>query len=182
MTQSLQLWLAEPAPALGVAPHADAISGGDRKPFDTYCDMSHLIDREEWPAGNELVHIAYFVGVLGDEGQGRPDDRVRDAAHRYVGERLGPDPSRVLVGHHGRRGGGVADQYVRANRAPGERYVTTPKGSVKHRLAPGWRAFENLALAGDWTKTPIDAGSVEAAVLSGRMAAAALTGEEVSGV
>ncbi len=52
--------------------------------------------------------------------------------------------------------------------------MLTPAGSTKHRLAPGDSGFENLVLAGDWTRTPVNAGSVEAAVQSGRAAAAAL--------
>ena len=65
-------------------------------------------------------------------------------------------------------------QHVSANVARTDRYVTTPAGSVDARLHPGHSGFENLVLAGDWTRNGIDGGCVEAAVASGEQAAAAL--------
>jgi hypothetical protein len=65
-------------------------------------------------------------------------------------------------------------KYWRANVSAWERYVITPAGSVKYRLAPGESGFRNLVLAGDWTKNGIDGGCVEAAVLSGIQAAQAI--------
>ena len=49
-------------------------------------------------------------------------------------------------------------------------------GSVKDRLWPNESGFENLFLAGDWTRNGIDGGSVEAAVTSGMLAARAIGG------
>ena len=54
--------------------------------------------------------------------------------------------------------------------------MLTPAGSVKHRLPSGQSGFENLALAGDWTRNGIDGGCVEAAVISGIEAAESITG------
>ena len=54
--------------------------------------------------------------------------------------------------------------------------MLTPAGSVKHRLPSGESGFENLALAGDWTRNGIDGGCVEAAVISGIEAAESITG------
>ena len=65
-------------------------------------------------------------------------------------------------------------QYARANVAGWERYVLTPPGSVRHRLAPGDSGFDNLVLAGDWTRNAVNGGSVEGAVSSGVAAADAL--------
>ncbi|MFP6687254.1 MAG: FAD-dependent oxidoreductase, partial [Polyangiaceae bacterium] len=48
-------------------------------------------------------------------------------------------------------------------------------GSSAFRLAADESGFRNLFLAGDWVKTSINAGCVEAAVLSGVAAARALS-------
>ena len=55
--------------------------------------------------------------------------------------------------------------------------MLTPAGSVEHRLPSGDSGFENLALAGDWTRNGIDGGCVEAAVISGIEAAASISGQ-----
>lgn len=73
-------------------------------------------------------------------------------------------------------------QYARCNSAPSERYSTSHAGTPNLRLHPGdlrtarVAPVPNVVLAGDWTYTPVNAGSVEAAVQSGVEAAAALIG------
>jgi uncharacterized protein with NAD-binding domain and iron-sulfur cluster len=173
-TQALQLWLDRDAPELGLAPERNSIAGGLPKPFDTYCDMSHLVTRERWPPGSALRHIAYFCGALGDEPQATVADPVYEHAEALLSERGWDGPGSPLIDGAGQAGGTLDEQWWRANERGGERYVLTPPGSTKHRLAPGESGFANLVLAGDWTRTPINAGSVEAAVRSGRAAAAAL--------
>jgi hypothetical protein len=49
---------------------------------------------------------------------------------------------------------------------------------VEHRLHSGNSGFANLKLAGDWTRTGVDGGCVEAAVISGMDAARAITGDQ----
>jgi uncharacterized protein with NAD-binding domain and iron-sulfur cluster len=63
---------------------------------------------------------------------------------------------------------------VRGNFQPSDRYVLSVPGSVKYRLDPGDTGFENLVVAGDWTRCVINAGCVEAATISGMLAAEAL--------
>ena len=67
-------------------------------------------------------------------------------------------------------------QYLRANIDPTELYVLSPPGAQQYRLAPDQSGFDNLVLAGDWTRTAINAGCVEAAVMSGMAASRALAG------
>ena len=69
-----------------------------------------------------------------------------------------------------------ASQFCRANIDPTERYVPSHTGSTKHRLAPWESGYDNLTLAGDWTYTGLNVGSVECTVMSGRLASHALTG------
>jgi uncharacterized protein with NAD-binding domain and iron-sulfur cluster len=67
-------------------------------------------------------------------------------------------------------------QYFRGNTSLSELYITTFPGTVKYRLSSDPGLFDNLYLAGDWTRNNIEIGSLEGATLSGRMAARALLG------
>lgn len=174
---------------------------GEVEMFDTYCDMDHLLPMESWP-GDPPRHLAYFCRVtrLGeDEGHVEADRRAgREARefleehHRLVGadrpfwgEQFAPqyltDRRPVPAGGWDR----VGAQYFRTNSGASELYSTSHVGTVNRRLhaddlrngaGPGGSRVRNLALAGDWTYTAVNAGSVEAAVISGMEAAAALLG------
>lgn len=83
-------------------------------------------------------------------------------------------------------GGGAADpgdahegrfgtQYWTANVNPSDRYVLALPGSLKHRISPLDCSFDNLTIAGDWTDCGFNEGCVEAAVMSGRLAAHAIS-------
>ncbi len=67
-------------------------------------------------------------------------------------------------------------QYWRANIDPSELYVLSVRGSLFSRLNPGASGFSNLFLAGDWTRNGLNYGCIEAAVMSGRQAARAISG------
>jgi hypothetical protein len=89
---------------------------------------------------------------------------------------VGPDGAlarEMLVGDSADR---LDDQYYRANIAGTELYVLTPAGTVGDRIPSDESGFDNLVLAGDWTKNGIDGGCVESAATSGRLAAQKLTG------
>jgi hypothetical protein len=65
-------------------------------------------------------------------------------------------------------------QYWRANVEPSERYVLSVPGSSRYRIQPDDTGFENLYAVGDWTACHINAGCVEAAVISAMVAANAI--------
>jgi uncharacterized protein with NAD-binding domain and iron-sulfur cluster len=67
-------------------------------------------------------------------------------------------------------------QLCKANIDPSERYVLSLPGTSKFRLRTDQSGFSNLYLAGDWTQCGINAGCMEAAVISGLMAARAISG------
>ena len=67
-------------------------------------------------------------------------------------------------------------QFWRANIDPTERYVTSPPGSTAARLKAWGSGFSNLVLAGDWIYTGLNVGSVEGAVMGGRLASHAVSG------
>jgi uncharacterized protein with NAD-binding domain and iron-sulfur cluster len=71
-------------------------------------------------------------------------------------------------------------QYVRPNINPSERYVLSVPSSLRHRLWPDGSGISNLFLAGDWVRTGLDAGCIEAAVMAGRAAARAITGANMN--
>ncbi len=191
MTQAFQLWLNRPLSELGWPFVDDSIMTTYVEPLDTYAEMSHLIPREAWPAGGEDVqNVAYFCGVLEDrpgDSQETANDRARAGAMAYLRrDAAGIWPKSIDRGGRGfdwnlLAGGGRGpsrfdSQYWLANFQPTERYVLTPAGSVRHRLGADQSGYENLFLAGDWVKTGLDAGCVEAAVMSGMQASRAICG------
>jgi uncharacterized protein with NAD-binding domain and iron-sulfur cluster len=190
-TQAFQVWLDKESQELGWAHEENSVAGCYVEPLDTYCDMSHLIPRESWGEGPPVRGIGYFCGVLDD----RPGESAVDARHRVRANAIefldrdagglwptaapdkGPFDWKVLSGSKGSSPDErFESQYWRANVSPSERYVLTTAGSVNQRLPSNDSGFENLVLAGDWTKNGIDGGCVEAAVTSGMQAARELTG------
>lgn len=67
-------------------------------------------------------------------------------------------------------------QFWRANIDPTERYVTSPPGSTAARLKAWGSGLANLVLAGDWIYTGLNVGSVEGAVMGGKLASHAVSG------
>lgn len=60
---------------------------------------------------------------------------------------------------------------------PYDRYVLTPAGSSKSRLAPNGSGYTNLFLCGDWTDYGYNLGCFEGAIISGLLAANAITSD-----
>ena len=52
-------------------------------------------------------------------------------------------------------------------------------GSTRYRLATDQSGFANLFLTGDWIRTGLNAGCVEAAVMAGMQTARAISGHPV---
>ena len=96
---------------------------------------------------------------VGDQqsGEERPAGRRR-------GRMRAPDRSRF------------DSQFWVANVNPTDRYTQSIPGSSEHRISPLDNTYDNLTLAGDWTDCGLNLGCVEAAVMSGRLAAHALSG------
>ena len=67
-------------------------------------------------------------------------------------------------------------QFWRANIDPTESYVTSPPGSTAARLKAWGTGFSNLVIAGDWIYTGLNVGSVEGAVMGGKLASFAVSG------
>jgi hypothetical protein len=201
-TQAFQLWLRADLAELGWPGPSPSVSGF-AKPFDTWADMPHLIDVEAWR--HPPRSIAYFCGALAlpPGTPGDPDhpaaqrERVRRAAIAFLDHQIQPLWPRAV-----RPGGGFrwelladaaadaasdgaapttagaerfATQFWTANVNPSDRYVQSLPGTAGYRISPLDRTYDNLTIAGDWTACGLNVGCVEAAVLSGRLAAHAIS-------
>lgn len=194
-THAAQFWLNRTAEDLGwnalVARHnpgpqndLKTVITSFTEPLDTWADMSDLLPHEDWPQDGP-VQLAYFCSPCHDIGIDKGDfrDRVRDWADRDL-TRMWPGAAKggrfdlsLLYGsgEHSPEDR-FKSQYFRQNFYGSERYVLSVPGSVQYRLPPDDSGFENLFLAGDWTRCGINAGCVEAATISGLVAARGLTG------
>jgi uncharacterized protein with NAD-binding domain and iron-sulfur cluster len=66
-------------------------------------------------------------------------------------------------------------QYWTANVRPSDAYTQSLPGTARYRLSPLDNTYKNLTIAGDWTQCGLNMGCVEAAVMSGRLAAHAIS-------
>ncbi len=195
MTQAGQVWTTKPLGTLGARFTGDAIVTSFVEPIDTYCDMSHLLLREDW-GDDPPLGVAYFCGAMPDQASQADADAtaaegLRDLLEQHATElwpaaRLkggGFDWSVLRDPNRATGPARLASQYVRANFVPTEHYVLSLAGSIKYRLredalvkpetGPG---IDNLYLAGDWTLNGINGGCVEAATMSGMRASRAICG------
>jgi uncharacterized protein with NAD-binding domain and iron-sulfur cluster len=200
-TQALQLWLKPDLKALGwneSPPNLSAFVD----PFDTWADMSHLVAVENWPVRPESTPrtIAYFCNVLPCPPLEEDDLADGDYPRRWLAQVksnaiefldrdvkvLWPRAADANGFHWHLLANGtdlpdqtderrIETQYFRANVNPTDRYVLALPGSLQHRISPLDRTYDNLTIAGDWTDCGFNVGCVEAAVMSGRLAAHALS-------
>ena len=145
--------------------------------------MTHLLERENVDGAKNL---AYFCGSLDDAGpDGAQLDRVFDDSVRWLTDNLehllpaaGWDR---MLDPSGRTGSErLRAQYWKANVKPWERYTLSVPGSTAHRLRAEDSGFERLYLAGDWTRTGMNVGSIEATTMSGLRAARAISGRSIT--
>jgi uncharacterized protein with NAD-binding domain and iron-sulfur cluster len=200
-TQSMQLWLDKTSEELGwkgasTTELPTAVAAPE--PHDVWADMSHTLRVESWPQGGpRSVH--YLCGPMtydylkhASNDPGAPErawDQVRTTASNWLTAYTGwllpraGDPItkaidwNVLHADPGMIGEDrLYAQWLRPNIDPTERYVLAPAVANLCRLRSDTSGFSNLVLAGDWTRTAINAGCVEAAVMSGMTASRKLCG------
>jgi len=70
----------------------------------------------------------------------------------------------------------ASSNYTRVNINPTDCCPSSAAGTTRLRLAPWDSGFENLILAGCWTRTGLNTTCVEGAVMSGMQAARAISG------
>jgi uncharacterized protein with NAD-binding domain and iron-sulfur cluster len=110
-----------------------------------------------WPKAVREGSFRWEILATGDKHAAKPSSK------RPTSKRPGPDQ--------------FESQYWAANVNPTDRYVQSLPGSLVHRLSPLDMTFDNLTIAGDWTATGLDSGCIESAVISGLLAAHAISGK-----
>jgi uncharacterized protein with NAD-binding domain and iron-sulfur cluster len=194
-TQAFQIWLRPDESALGWD-RPGVTTSGYVAPFDTWASMPQTLWAEDWPEDDRPRTVAYFCGALDTVSPTTDDhadyvghcrERVFAQAVKYLDNHValylpGAVTERgfawhLLSGANGDRGSSaLGTQHVSVNIDPSDRYVQSIPGSDKYRLRPDESGYDNLVLAGDWTDSGMNAGCIEAAVMSGLQAANALLG------
>jgi uncharacterized protein with NAD-binding domain and iron-sulfur cluster len=195
-TTAFQAWTTKTTCELG-AKTQHTVSSGFQLPFDSWGDLSLMLPMEKWPTGKPPEGLAYFVGCLSDAclpPSSDPDspkkalDQAKAATLDWINKylfRLWPNVvdaqhqvqwDRFFDPENGHEEERLEAQYLRVNINPSDRYVLSVKGSVSARMRADESGVDNLYLAGDWVRTGINAGCIEASVMAGRAAAAAIAG------
>jgi uncharacterized protein with NAD-binding domain and iron-sulfur cluster len=177
-TQSFQVWLRADERSLGWRSPAATVTGCG-EPFETYASMSQALPYEDWPEVTRPLTAASFcaalpeseVGAVGDPGQ-----QVRSNADRFLDSRAPRLWPGAASEPEGFRRELVVSEYWRANVDPSDRYVQALPGTDEYRLRADASGYDNLYLAGDWIDSGLNAGCIEAAVLSGLQAGNAIEG------
>ena len=203
-TQSFQLWISKTVSELGAMSWADddaLVHGAFQSPHSNWADWTDLVEKyENWPADLSPRNLALMCGVLKIDleapAPGRNSGyiesqraRVSDEALDFVQcELVNLWPNAydsngfnfdLLVDPSDASGEArFNSQYRRANIAPWEQYTASFPGTGETRLRPDKSGFENVYLAGDWTKNSLNFGAVEASVISGRVACRGLLGRD----
>lgn len=195
-TGGVQLWLDRPAQEYSASMRSDAQNIG-RYPLETWADMSHLTATERAASGDGPAGMLMICGAIADdpdeptgpragylESQERAlreetarmlDQRVAHVLPTLVGaDGFGWSRLHAPAGVEGRDR--LAHQYFSPNVSPADRYVMSPAGHLVHRLAPDQSGVANLTLAGDWTRSGLDAGCMEGTVMSAMAASRAICG------
>lgn len=196
-TQAVQLWFDPTLAELGY-PDESPMVGTYAEPLDTWADLSELLPRENWaePAPKTIIYLCgpKTSGIDPPETDtsypAREAHHVRETTIDWLNQNFGgmlPDGAppdnpkgidwqKLHAPEEAKNEERLDHQYLRANIDPSERYVLSVAGSTKFRLRSGASGFSNLFLAGDWVKSGINAGCVEAAVMTGLAASRAICG------
>jgi uncharacterized protein with NAD-binding domain and iron-sulfur cluster len=197
VTQAFQIWLDRDTRDLGwnyLPGGQEPILTGFSQPDDTWAAMRQVLPAEDWPPALMPKSVHYFCGTMALADQPPRSDtgfparaaaQAKANATELLDRRIGAlwqavgngFPWQWLVDPLGGAGEARMNrQYWRANVDPSERYVLSVAGSSAQRLSSTGAGLPNLFLAGDWLRTGLDSGCVEAAVMGGMQAARAICG------
>ncbi|ACA87712.1 NAD(P)-binding protein [Shewanella woodyi] len=197
-TQAYQLWLNQDLEGMGwplkTEDNQEPVLSGFTEPFDTWASMGQLLDKEDWPSDTEPKNASYFCSALPvdsyppqsdtqfaqqktEEAKAGAIGQLKAQIHKLWGNVGESFPWQWLHDPQNRQGEARFDsQYWRANVDPSERYVLSVKGSSQYRIDTDGTGIDNLFVTGDWIKTGINAGCVEAATMAGMHTSKAISG------
>jgi uncharacterized protein with NAD-binding domain and iron-sulfur cluster len=193
-SMSAQLWFDRSLEELGWT-QGSVPADAAPEPLDVWGDRTELIPLEDWgrAAPRSLQYVC--AAMPGNLARRPPTDHgvpaEADAQVEAITAAWLEDASQAMF-PAARTSGGTFDwsllhdeaggeararlgaQYLRANIDPSERYVLSLPGTARYRLDAGETGYDNLVVAGDWTRTSWNVGCIEAAAESGVNAAAAV--------
>lgn len=199
-TQAYQTWMAPDIRQLGWTEygrdHQEPVLSAFSEPFDTWAPMDQLLCREDWPAGAAPRNISYFCSALPmanypptvDHGfPARMAAQVKQAAIAQLSQSIvalwpktgtpaGFDWASLFDPAGGSGVQRFDSQYWRANVDPSERYVLSLVNTSQYRITTDGSGFSNLFMTGDWIRTGLNAGCVEAATMAGMATSRAICG------
>lgn len=205
-TRSAQVWLDQDLEQLGwdrgpviVAALGALRPNTDARGWETWADMSPLLAAERAhraargadgvAAAGRARSLAYFCSVMPDDSAAASHQRALADLKALLAHRL--QPLWPAAWGHG-AGGAIAhlvsadgqavgadrldEQVLVLNREGSERYTQALPGSGTARISPLDPTLDNATIAGDWTDAGFNGGCVETAVMSGLLAAHAISG------
>jgi uncharacterized protein with NAD-binding domain and iron-sulfur cluster len=192
-TKAAQVWLAKDLEGLGWYRGSGLISALGLR-FDTWADMTHTLATERaWrkalnvksAAADKARSVAYFCGVLPDDEAKKGAEPVTRGVEADLQAMLAREiqplwPAAFPEAFKDRTAEGlvIGARHVQASIEGSDRYTLSLPGSPRRRISPLECPVRNMTIAGDWTACGLDVGCVEAAVISGMLAAHAITGDE----
>jgi uncharacterized protein with NAD-binding domain and iron-sulfur cluster len=203
-TVSAQLWLDRDGSELFDEPSVRGLLTGFVQPQASLGQLQHLIASERW-SGTPPRTVLYHTGAL-LSGARPPDERQQMLGYaderrawwrgyfdawlqRHHRELFPRGPERyedLLALLHVPDGvdaktpaDRLAAQWFNIACYPSDLYVLSRPGEMRLRMAPHESGVRFMMLAGDWTKTDMNCGCVEAATQSGMLVARALSGDPV---
>ena len=199
-TMSFQLWLEKPAAQM-IAGTPRGLLTTYAQPQPSYGDFTSLLAHEAWTTAKPRL-VAYFTGasVAGKPplppacGPDFPANMQRDWQDKVVGWLRnnyaaffdGPgapgtfEEFLAILAVENFTGTDVARllwQHIIADVEPSNLYVLSQQDSTQLRLGQADSGVASLILCGDWTRTELNCGCVEAAITSGMLAARAISDE-----
>ena len=198
-SQAFQVWLTEDLETLGWQGPA-SIAGAFAKPFDTWCDMAHVVPEEAWAWCARRPRSTFFAPSFPILRRRRATmtwaipggaptrcARTPSTSSRARSVRPGPRLSAPTDSSAGTSsqppirtpGRGPEDSPPNTGGPTSIRRTamcSTPLEASRHWISPLDMTYDNLTIAGDWTDSGFHSGCVEGAVMSGLLAAHALCG------
>lgn len=186
-TMGAQFWLLKPLKELGWRTSEQPLLTGYERPLSTWADMSFLLKIEGDRTSLPYQNLSYVCGpfrradnIPSPPAPTFPREEAERAAFTFrtwlkhalrdlltsAGNQANDDFARDLK----------PETFIRPNINPSDEYVLSTAGSISDRLATDDTGIHNLYLTGDWIKTGIDAGAVEAAVTAGLQCSRAISG------